>query len=468
MLNSVELMKAYAAERTQSVDQFQRARRVMAGGVGHDLRHFEPVPLCISHARGARKWDVDGNEYVDFLLGNGAMLLGHADPEVTAAIQRAVASGTHFGSDHPLQIEWAEWITRLIPSAERVRFVNSGTEATALALRLARAYTGRRKILRFEGHFHGWHDDVVHGFHPPFEADGSLGVPPQTRDNLVLIPDGDLELLTEVLEKDQEIAAAILEPSGASWGRVPIRTEFLQGLREVTARHGVVLIFDEVVSGFRFSPGGLQQLVGVIPDLTCMAKIVAGGMPGGVVGGRADIMRLFEFTGDAQHDRFARVLHFGTFNASPPSAAAGVTVLRRIATGEPIQRANAMAEQLRCAWEEVLERHAVAGYVYGETSTFHVYFETEPARVAAASTRGDLQTREAKLLKGMPSSLLANYQRQLRHRGVDIMSSTGGVLSSAHTQQDIADATRAFEATVRSLLEEGLILTLTPTAASRP
>src|SRR2546426_926491 len=144
------LIQDYAAGRTKSAEHFQRAKRVLAGGVGHDLRYFEPMPLCIARARGARKWDVDGNEYIDFLMGNGALLLGHADSEVGEAVMRAVADGSHFGNDHPLQIEWAEWIARLVPSAERVRFVNSGTEASSLALRLARAHTGRGKILRFE------------------------------------------------------------------------------------------------------------------------------------------------------------------------------------------------------------------------------------------------------------------------------------------------------------------------------
>src|SRR5262245_49332123 len=244
------LIETYAAKRTKSAEHYQRAQRVLAGGVGHDLRFFEPMPLCIARARGARKWDVDGNEYIDFLMGNGSLLLGHADLEVCDAVTRAMADGSQFGNDHPLQIEWAEWITRLVPSAERVRFVNSGTEASALALRLARAHTGRRKILRFEGHFHGWHDDVVHGFHPPFEADGSLGVPPDVRDHLVMIPAGDLNHVADLFAADHDIAAAILEPSGASWGRVPLDVEFLHGLRELTARQGVVLIFDEVVSGF--------------------------------------------------------------------------------------------------------------------------------------------------------------------------------------------------------------------------
>ena len=452
--------EAYAAKRTKSAAWYERACGVLGGKVGHDLRHFEPVPLCIERGKAGRKWDVDGNEYIDFLMGNGALLLGHADADVLEAIEEAAPLGTHFGNDHPLHIEWAELVHKLVPSAERVRFVNSGTEATLLAIRLARAFTGRHKLLRFEGHFHGWHDAVVHGFQPPFDADGSLGVPPSVKEDMVAIPDGDLQAVDRALVRDSGIAAVILEPSGASWGRVPITPEFLQGLREITAQRGVVLIFDEVVTGFRFSPGGAQQLYQVTPDLSCLAKVLAGGMPGGALVGRADIMALFDHTGDPRHDRFERVTHLGTFNAAPLSAAAGVAALKRIATGEPIAKANAMAAKLRSAWEGVLEKQSIAGYVYGPCSTFHVYFETDRQRIEAVSNRADLHTTDAARLKGMPPELIHEYQLQLRHQGVDNMSSTGGVLSAAHTDQDIKEATKAFEKTVAVLLEKGLIFAL--------
>jgi glutamate-1-semialdehyde 2,1-aminomutase len=455
---AADLSQSYADRRPEGRKLHERAGRILAGGVGHDLRHFEPVPLYVMHGRAGRKWDIDGHEYVDFLMGNGALLLGHADAEVIEAVAKAMANGSHFGNDHPLQIEWAEWVGRLVPAAERVRFVNSGSEATLLALRLARAFTGKSKILRFEGHFHGWHDDVVHGFQVPFESDGSLGVPGSVRANQVTIPDNDVQRLEQVLAADGDIAAAILEPSGASWGRVPLADGFLRRLRELTAAHRVLLIFDEVVSGFRFSPGGAQQLYGVTPDLACLAKVLTGGMPGGAVVGRADIMQLFDHTGDAKHDRFGRVVHLGTFNAAPPSAAAGITVLRRVATGEPIARANGLATQLRSAFNDVLERLGVAGYAYGPSSTFHVYFETDPARVRSAGSRAALQTNDARRLKGMPGELITRYQRWLRYHGVDLMSSTGGVLASSHTDADLAHAAEAFESTVKVLRDERLVL----------
>ncbi len=454
------LSASYMETRGRSSEYFERASRVLGGKVGHDLRYFEPVPLYIQKGKAGRKWDVDGNEYVDFLMGNGALLLGHADPIVLEAIRQAMGSGTHFGNDHPLHIEWAEWVQKLVPSAERVRFVNSGSEATMLAIRLARAFTGRSKLLRFEGHFHGWLDGVVHGFQPPFDSDGSLGVPPGVRESFVTIPDRDLGLAEQVLAADNRIAAAILEPSGASWGRVPISPEFLHGLRELTESYGVLLIFDEVVTGFRFSPGGAQQLYGVMPDLSCFAKILAGAMPGGAVVGRADVLELFDQTGDARHDRFERVAHLGTFNAAPLSAAAGIALLKQVATGGPIHRANEVTRKLQAAWDAVLDKHGIAGYVYGPCSTFHVYFETDKRRIREATSRQDLHTSDAKRLKGMPLQLVSLYQRLLRYHGVDNMSSTGGVVSAAHTERDIEDSTRAFEMTVLGLREARQVFSL--------
>jgi glutamate-1-semialdehyde 2,1-aminomutase len=459
-MSTKDVMVAFAARRPKSAALFERAKRVLGGAVGHDLRYSLPMPLYIERGRGGRKWDVDGNEYVDFLMGNGALLLGHADPEVVDAIARAAAFGTHFGNDHPLHIEWAELVQRLIPCAERVRFTNSGTEATQLALRIARAATGRNRILRLAGHFHGWHDDVVHGFQPPFDADGSLGVPPHVRQGLITIPDGDLNLLDDTLAANSDVAAVILEPSGASWGRVPIDPKWLRGVREATARRGVLLIFDEVVTGFRFSSGGAQKLYSVTPDLCCLAKVMAGGMPGGAVAGREAVMRVFDMTGDPHHDRHQRVVHFGTYNAAPTSAAAGIVVLRRVANGMAIEQADAAARRLRDAWDAVLERHGIAGYVYGPASTYHVYFETDLERVRQARSRPDLHTTDAARLKGMPGPLIAQYQRRMRFGGVDNMSSTGGVTCSAHTSDDIGGATVAFEQTVLALRDEGEVLSL--------
>lgn len=451
------LLEAFAARRPKSAALFERAKKTLAGAVGHDLRYTLPMPLYIERAKGGRKWDIDGNEYVDFLLGNGAMILGHADPEVQDAIARATALGTHFGNDHPLHIEWAELVQRLVPCAERVRFVSSGSEATHLALRIARAAMGRNRIVRFTGHFHGWHDGVVHGFQLPFEADGSLGVPPQVRQGVVTLPDGDLTALEQSLTANSDIAAVILEPSGASWGRVPMDANWLRNVREATARRGVLLIFDEVVTGFRFSSGGAQKLYGVTPDLCCLAKILAGGMPGGAVAGREPVMRVFDTTGDPRHDRYGRVVHYGTFNASPTVAAAGIVALRRVAEGKVIEQADAAALRLRTAWDAILDRHGIAGYVYGPSSTWHVFIETDETRVRQARSRQDLHTADVARLKGTPGKLIAQCQLRMRHGGIDNMSSIGGVTCAAHTPDDIDIATTVFEQTILALRDEGLI-----------
>ena len=427
------------------------------GFVVVSYRLFAPVPMYVTRGKGCRKWDVDCHEYIDFLCGNGALLLGHAHPAVVDAIVGASSAGTHFGQDSPLTIAWAEKIQELVPCAERVRFTNSGTEATHLALRMCRAATGKHRVLRFHGHFHGWHDGVIHGFHPPFDADGSLGVPHEVRAQQLGVPDNDLGSLAKALQSHgNELAACILEPTGASWGRVPLDDGFLSGVRELTAKYGVPLIFDEIVSGFRYAAGGAQEKYSVTPDLACVAKIVAGGMPGGAVVGSAQLMELFDFNGDPHHDRHERVVHFGTFNGAPVAAAAGLALMAEIQKEGAIAKADHMAALLRDQMNQILERHEVAAYAYGESSIFHVYFEQDDDVIGGAQTRSDLQTTDPVKLKGMPASLLTEYTRHLRHHGVDIMSGTGGVVSAVHQEGDIEEAAAAFEHTVLALLELGL------------
>jgi glutamate-1-semialdehyde 2,1-aminomutase len=451
---SSDWQTAFAEQRAKARALYGRAKELLAGGAGHDLRHNPVAPTYVTRALGSRKWDVDGNEYVDYGMGNAAMLLGHAHPAVLEAVRAAVGDGLHFGNDHPRMLEWAELIQRLVPSAERIRFVNSGTEGTMLALRLARAATGRNKVLRFEGHFSGWHDYVGRGATPPFDRPVSLGIPATTLGLIEVIP-ADLAAAEETLRRDQDIAAVMLEPSGGSWGTVPLTPEFNRGLRALTSRHGVPLIYDEVITGFRYSPGGYQGLIGVTPDLAILGKIVTGGMPGGAVVGRAELMGQFDFTGDPTHDRFERVAHLGTFNANPLSAAAGIATLRLVADGQPQARADGMAALLRQGMEDALERAGVAGYAYGDSSLFHVYLEAYPG--SRARSRAELHTSDAATLKGIPGRLVTAFQRNLQIRGVDLMSYTGGDVSAAHTEADVERTLDAFRATIRVLLEERIV-----------
>jgi glutamate-1-semialdehyde 2,1-aminomutase len=437
-----------AAARPESAAWYARARKVLAGGVGHDLRHAAPSPTCITHGQGAYKWDVDGHRYIDYGLGNGALLLGHAHPAIVAAVRESVGRGTHFGNDHPDQVRWAEAIQRLVPCAERVRFANSGSEANMLAARLARAHTGRGKILRFEAHFHGWHDDLATGAAPPFEAPGTLGLAPGTALGSVMIPANDLDRLDATLRADRDIAAIILEPSGASWGTVPLRPGFLPGVRELATRHGVLLIFDEVITGFRWAPGGAQERYRITPDLSTHAKVIAGGMPGAAVCGRTDVMELFTIRGDAGHDRHRRVMHLGTFNANPVAAAAALACLPIVATGEPQRHADRVAARLREGLGAVLERRGVAGFVYGEASVFKIHVEAAPG---SGRARDALQTLDAATLKGIPGPVVAAIQNGFRARGVELMSYTGGLTSAAHGDADVDETVAAFDDLVGEL-----------------
>ena len=449
--------QTYKDQRPKAVELYGQARELIAGGVGHDVRHNPLAPIYIEHARGSRKWDVDGNEYIDYGMGNGALILGHAHPAAIQAVQSIVENGLHFGNDHPRMLEWAGLIRDLIPCAERVRFDNSGTEGTMLALRLARAYTGRTKVLRFEGHFSGWHDYVGRGAYPPFDQSVSLGIPQSTLDTIVVIP-ADLDRVERVLREDSDIAAVMLEPSGASWGTVPLTHDFNRGLRELTSRYQVPLIYDEVITGFRYSPGGYQGLIGVTPDLAVLGKIVTGGLPGGAVVGRAEIMKLFDYTGDAQHDRFGRVSHLGTFNANPLSTASGIASLQLVADGSAQGHADRIAERLRHGMNEILEEERAAAYAYGDSYVFHVFMEAHPGR--GATSRADLQTTDATTLKTIPGNVITAFQRNLNIRGVDLMSYNGGVTSAAHTEEDVRQTLDAFRETIRVMLSEQILARL--------
>ena len=450
-------LTSYVDRGPKSRKLFEQAKRNTAGGVGHDLRFALPFPRYITRASGSRMWDADGNEYIDYGMGNAACLLGHSPPEVLDAVREVIGRGLHFGLDHPVQVEWAGLIQRLVPSAERVRFVNSGTEGTMLALRVARAFTGRTKVLRFEGHFSGWHDYVGRGAMPPYDRPISAGIPPATLDTIVVIP-ADLDQVDETLRGDPDIAAVMLEPSGASWGRVPLTPEFNRELRRLTADHGVLLIYDEVITGFRYSPGGYQGLVGITPDMSVLGKIMAGGLPGGALVGRTDIMSLFDFTGDPRHDRHERIQHLGTFNANPLSAAAGIATLKQVATGRPQAQADRMATLLRAGMEEILEREQVAGYAYGDSSGFHLYLEAHPG--SGAPDRAAVRTTDANRLKGIPGSVITAFQKNFQIRGVSLLSFMAGITSAAHTKQDVGETLNVFQDTIRIMLREKIIARL--------
>src|ERR1700736_3722030 len=431
----------------RSAELYARSRNAIAGGITHDSRNFAPFPIYVERADGSRKWDVDGNELIDHWMGHGSLLLGHGYPRVTAAVAEQIQKGTHYGACHELEVAWAEQIGRLIPSAEWVRFTMSGTEATMLAMRDARAFTGRDLVIRFAGHFHGWHDYAMAGYQPPFDTPTSTGVPKVVSETMLVAYPNNIESVRQLLDAHPgQVAAVIVEPGGGSNGIIPTDVAFLRDLRALATERGVVLIFDEVITGFRYSPGGAQQAYGVTPDLTTLAKIVAGGLPGGAGVGKKEILQVQTFKGELHKDRFERVLQQGTFNANPLSAAAGVTALRIVAEGWATEQASQAGEQLRAGLRDCLERRGVAGAILGEFSVFQILLG-EGMEEAAEST--DVQ----RLMAGRGA--VNTLRKAMLLNGVDLMRS-GGFTSIVHGDQELTQTVSAFDRSLEALQREAL------------
>lgn len=443
-------------ERTPtSAALHDEARELFPSGIVHDSRHMDPYPVYVERAEGARKWDADGNAYIDYYGGHGALLLGHAHPSLQAAVAGQAALGTHPAACHRLEMEWAGLVKRLIPSAERVRFTSSGTEANLMAIRLARAFTGRRKLVRFQGHFHGWQDHVAFGskYHP-----GTAEVPgvlPGIVENVIVAPPGDPAALSDILAAEPDVAAVILEPTGASSGQVPLGKAFAEAVRELTAASGALLIFDEVVTGFRVSPGGAQALWGIRPDLTSLAKILAGGLPGGAVTGRRDVLELLDFEVAAERG-FEKIPHQGTYNANPLSAAAGVAMLRQVADTDVVDRANAMGERLRRALNAAFADAGVPWAAYGLGSSSYVFTNPDGLDVDPLTfDPSDLSIPAMMKAGEHPAAKL--FRLALMNEGVDVSGKPGAMTSAAHTDDDIAATGEAAARALRALKQEGAL-----------
>lgn len=439
-----KILRAYADKTPRSQALHGRAKTLLPNGVTHVGRYLEPHPVYIERAAGSRKWDVDGNEYVDYFGGHGALILGHNHPAVLEAVTAQVQKGAHYGASHALEVEWAELVHELIPSAERVRFTISGTEATHLALRIARAFTGRSKIIRFAGHFHGWHDQVC------FPAGGAPGITPGIVEDTLIVTPNDTARVEELLSSRRDIAALILEPTGATFGQVPTGGDVLRRLRELTARHGVLLIFDEVISGFRCSKGGAQQFYGVVPDLTTLAKIIAGGYPGAALVGRADVLSVLDFIQEDGRIQPPKVTHQGTYNAGPVSAAAGIATLKQIRDTDAVERAIRVGAAIRDGINAVIRRRGLRWCAYGLFSDFHFYRgDASPEEIHA----GNIPWQQLK--NGVSPSLAQKIRAGFLLHGVDIVGWPGGIVSAVHTEEDVRRTVEAFEATFQMLAAEG-------------
>jgi glutamate-1-semialdehyde 2,1-aminomutase len=452
-LSNSQIEAAYRAMTLRSGALAAKARNVFPSGITHDSRHMNPYGIYVDHAEGPRKWDVDGNEYVDYFGGHGALILGHNHPVVTDAVQSAYRKGTHFGASHALEVEWAEQVTRMVPCAEKVRFTSSGTEATLMAVRLARAYTGRSKIVRFRTHFHGWNDHMAPGQANHFDGTPTTGVISGIAASVVLVDPNDENGLVDALGAG-DIAAVILEPTGSSTGMVPVAPGFLSFLREQTQAAGSLLIFDEVVTGFRVSPGGAQAAYGITPDLATFAKIIAGGLPGGAVTGKADIFDLLDFEASAAKG-FEKIGHQGTYNANPVAAAAGIATLKIIANEDICKKANVFGDALRERLNNEILNLGLNWAAYGEHSALHIF--TNPKGRSITPDNFDPLKLPFMELKENATGVVPKLRQAMLLNGVDINGWPGGTISASHTEKELEETVLAFRNSVAMLKDEDAI-----------
>ncbi len=411
---------------------FDAAQQVIPGGVNSPARAFGPVggdPLFIVKGEGARIVDADGRSYIDFVGSWGPLILGHAHPEIVAAVNAAAAGGTSFGAPTEIEVKMAQLVTEMVPSVEMVRMVNSGTEATMSAIRLARGHTGRNKIVKFEGCWHGHADSFLiqaGSSALTMGAPSSPGVTPGTAADSITVPFNDLEAVEKaVVENRDEIAAVIVEPVAGNMGVIPPAPGFLQGLRDITAEMGIVLIFDEVITGFRVSQGGAQEFYGVTPDLTTLGKIIGGGLPVGAFGGRREIMSDISPLGKM-------VSQAGTLSGNPLAMTAGYETLRRLQEPGVYDVLEARAQALETG---ILENLKALGLKYQTNrvgSIMTLFFTEAPVTSFDAANACD-------------QDLFARYFREMLNRGVYLAPSQfeAAFVSLAHSDADIDKAIKA-------------------------
>lgn len=436
----------YLAGTPQSAALYRRAITRLPGGVSANLKKFDPYPLYMERGEGAYLWDVDGNQYVDYLLAYGSLLLGHGHPAVLEAVRRhlEVAGTLTFGTPHRTEVELADRLAELYPSMPMTRFTNSGLEGTLLAVRIALAATGRPLLGKLEGHYHGAHSAVLVSVQPPLDEAGdrqrprpvaeSLEVGPDLLSRTVVLPFNDLPATRSLLEEyGDRMAAVIIEPYEN--GTIPADPDYLKGLREYTARRGIVLIFDEVKTGFRMGLGGAQSRYGVEPDLTVLGKVLGGGLPIGAVGGKRELMELVAPAPKRQH-----VNHSGTFNGHPTVLAAGLATLEVLHTPGTLESVFALTDRLRRGMRSVMSAHGLPVTTTGDGSIFNFYLTARPVRSHRDVLASDLATRRA-------------LDLALMSRGVYAKPLTRFSLSIAHTEAHLDFTLNALAHACKAVVE---------------
>ncbi len=366
-------------ELEKSKRLYEEAVSLLPGGVSSPVRAFKPYPFYTVKAEGSKIYDADGNSYIDYCMAYGPLILGHANKKVREAIAEQLERGWLYGTPIEMEIKYAKLIRRHFPSIEMLRFVNTGSEATMAALRVARGFTGKNKIVKVEGSFHGAHDAVLVKAGSGATTHGipnSAGVPQDFVNNTLQVPFNDVEALADLLEKNDDIAALILEPVMGNSALILPEKGYLKEVRNITAENDVLLIFDEVITGFRVSLGGAQEYYGVKPDLTTLGKIAGGGLPIGIFGGRKEIMETVAPAGN--------VYQAGTFSGNPLSLTAGYTTVKFIEENRVLERVNKLSERLAEGIRNVLEDKRVECEVGSIASMFCIYFGSQPTNYAEA------------------------------------------------------------------------------------
>jgi glutamate-1-semialdehyde 2,1-aminomutase len=422
----------YYKRTPRSKGMYDRAIKSLPGGVAGNGKFLPPYPIYVSSAEGAELVDIDGNRYIDLLMGVGTHILGHSPLAVVKAIREQVERGTLFFIPAEAEVKLSEKICQLMPSVDMVRFVNTGSEATAMAIRAARAYTGREKIARYEGNFHGsldWALISEIGVAGPPDAPephfDSVGIPHSVSENLLILPYNDVDFsVKSIAHHADELAAVILEPySGFGLGCVAPEPGFLETLREVTTEHEIPLIFDEVVTNFRLALGGAAEYFGILPDMVCLGKVLGGGLPVGGFGGRREIMEKVVTPRGGEWELTDWIFQSGTFSGNPLTMVAGLAVIEELEKGDVYPHINNLGELVREGLTNLADRLGVDMLVTGETSIFQIHFGVREIKNKRDAMTAD---KEATNL----------FHLGLRAKGV-FASSHALFLSAAHTEEDI-------------------------------
>ncbi len=418
---------------------FKDAVKVLPGGVNSPVRAFKAVgvePIALVKGRGPRVWDADGNEYLDFLASWGPLILGHAPPKVVKAVEEEVRKGLSFGLTNPHEVKLAQLVVEMVPSVEKVRFVNSGTEATMSAVRLARGITKRKYVLKFEGCYHGHYDSLLVSAGSgvaTFGIPGTPGIPEEIAKLTIVVPFNDENAVKEAFEKyGEDIACVIVEPVAGNMGVVPPKKGFLKFLREITSKYGALLIFDEVITGFRLAKGGAQEKYRIEPDITCLGKILGGGLPVGAYGGRNEIMSNVAPEGE--------IYQAGTLSGNPLAMVAGVQTLKELRDKEPYEELDRLTRKLAEGVEKILKDKGIPHTINRVGSMMTVFFT-------------DKEVNNFSDAKSSDTKMFAKFFKALLDNGILIPPSQfeAWFVSAAHTEEDIDEALTKIEEAVKSL-----------------